>query len=187
LPTIFEILKDVLPYHFSEIEDKLVKSKDYDELAYYWTAWHDKMGSDVTSTHYSEFIALQNKMAKANGFNDMSELMLEQYNDGEPDWSSDKFKGEMESIWKSLEPYYRKLHAYVGLQLKKNPSYAAKFTEEGFGDFLPAHIFGNMWAQEWGELDGTTKPFSNTSSLDVTSALIKKVLDKESKNCEGFY
>jgi hypothetical protein len=45
----------------------LKEATDYDELAHYWTAWHDVMGREVQPEQYAEFIALQNEMAIANG------------------------------------------------------------------------------------------------------------------------
>lgn len=40
---------------------------DYDELAYYWTAWHDAASANVHAANYTTFVKYQNDWAKANG------------------------------------------------------------------------------------------------------------------------
>ena len=49
-----------------ELTEVLKSAKDFEELAYYWTAWHDEMSKQVPTSEYKRFIDLQNIMAKAN-------------------------------------------------------------------------------------------------------------------------
>ena len=102
----------------------------------------------------------------------MSEMILESYNNGTDNWDAASFKVEMKDIWESLRPYYNKLHAYVRMELRKNPDYANKIQKYGS---IPAQLFGNMWAQTWANLENGTKPFPNAPSLDATNAMKAKV------------
>lgn len=49
-----------------EIEDRLAKSEDYDELAYVWKSWRDNSGKLMRSD-YKKYVDLSNKAAIANG------------------------------------------------------------------------------------------------------------------------
>jgi len=42
------------------------------------------------------------------------------------------------------------------------------------GGFIPAHLLGNMWAQQW-EIEEIVKPFNDTIILDVTDAMVEQV------------
>ncbi|CAG7822408.1 unnamed protein product, partial [Allacma fusca] len=143
---------------------------DYDELAYYWTGWHDALSKAVPTSKYRQFIDLQNELAKANGYADMGELWASPYDDGSADFSAKTFEDEMYSIYEDLRPYYEKLHAYVRMKLRKNPLYADKIKKYGY---LPANLMGNMWAQDWTVLDESTKPYPGEASVDATQAMIK--------------
>ncbi|CAG7837457.1 unnamed protein product [Allacma fusca] len=158
-----------------EIEQKLTSVTDYDELAHYWTAWHNVMGKAVTASNYTKFIVFQNEMARANNFTDMSQMWLEPYNDGSKGWAASNFKTEMIETWAKLKPMYRKLHAYVRMKLRKSygraPVYEGKIKKYGY---IPAHLLGNMWAQDWSALDARTKPYADTPSLDATAALVQQ-------------
>ena len=189
-------------FNWTEIEEKLVTVTDYDELEHYWTAWHDAMSKAVKPSEFTRFVQLQNEMAKANGehlqwtdsmeilslmyiytveytvdslgFNDMSEMWLEPYNDGTAGWTAANFKRLMLDTWEELKPFYRKLHAYVRMKLRQYPNYEARIKKYGY---LPSNLMGNMWAQDWAALENRTKPFPNVPSLDATEAMKRKVSD----------
>lgn len=44
------------------------------------------------------------------------------------------------------------------------------------GGYIPAHLLGNMWAQQW-EIEEIVKPFDDTIILDVTDAMVEQVSD----------
>lgn len=44
----------------------MAKSRNYDELAYTWKAWHDASGKRMRED-YKKYVKLQNKAAVANG------------------------------------------------------------------------------------------------------------------------
>ena len=74
----------------------------------------------------------------------MGELWLDPYlTDLEADQD---FRGDLESLWTEMSPLYMSVHAYVRWRYRqhwgeeKMPNPAAP---------IPAHLFGNMWAQSW--------------------------------------
>jgi hypothetical protein len=58
------------------------------------------------------------------------------------------------------------------MKLRENPGYTDKI--DRFGS-IPAHLFGNMWAQSWSHLENSTKLFPDAPSLDATDAMIANV------------
>lgn len=66
---------------------------------------------------------------------------------------------------------YEVLHAYVRMKLRKIAEYNKMIDKCGY---IPVHITGDMWGQQWDRLYNFTEPFPNTATLDCTSQLQKK-------------
>jgi peptidyl-dipeptidase A len=159
------------------IEAVLAKSSDYDELAYVWKTWRDASGAKMRDL-YKIYVDLSNEAAVANDFKDKGELWRDSY-------ESPTFIQDMDDLWSQVEPLYAELHKYVGNKLKE--VYGDKL--DNSDGLLPAHIFGNMWAQEWNNIAQLVKPFPNASKVDVDQALIDQkytVLDMF-KTSDNFY
>ena len=45
------------------------------------------------------------------------------------------------------------------------------------GKPVPAHLFGNMWAQQWNNIYDLLEPYPGVSNLDVTTELVKQGYD----------
>ena len=41
--------------------------------------------------------------------------------------------------------------------------------------YIPAHLLGDMWAQQWDNIEPIAKPFNDVPVLDVTEAMQKQV------------
>ena len=67
-----------------------------------------------------------------------------------------------------MEPFYQELHAYVRSQL------ARSYPQVRENDAIPAHLLGNMWAQNWVAIYPLVEPYKDRSSLDVTQSMRKK-------------
>ena len=147
----------------SEVVDN-PSSHDWDELSYYWKNWRDVSGKKIRQ-NFSTYIELSNKGAKANGLSDASQMWLSSYNQDD-----EAFRDDLENIWKQIKPLYRKVHAYVRHQFR------AHWGEDQIkaNDPIPAHLFGNMWAQHWSNTLKIVTPFPDiTNPLDeVNEALI---------------
>lgn len=145
-----------------DIESIMAKSTDYDELVYTWKSWRDATGAKIKKL-YPTYVELANEAAKANNFSDRGAFWRFAYED-------DEFIQNMDELWTKVEPLYTELHKYVGRKLKQR--YGDKLdTTDGL---IPAHVFGNMWAQSWGNIGDLVMPFPNVSKIDVDSALVEQ-------------
>lgn len=145
-----------------ELYDILAESQNYDELEYVWTQWREKSGKLMRSG-YKKYIELNNKAAMLNGLSDYGAYWRESYEDP-------NFIENIDKMWVKVEPLYDELHKYVGRKLKG--IYKDKLDMED--NLIPAHVFGNMWAQSWINLYERIKPFPGGSSIDVTPNMIAK-------------
>ena len=78
---------------------------------------------------------------------------------------------ETDRLWAQVEPLYEELHCYTREKLK------TKYGEDKGqvdGGLLPAHLMGNMWQQDWGNLWDVLAPYPDAGSLDITGALEKQ-------------
>ena len=63
------------------------------------------------------------------------------------DMPPDEFTKELDRLWEQVRPLYLQLHAYVRMKLR-----------EKYGDVvpangpIPAHLLGNIWAQDWSNI-----------------------------------
>ncbi|XP_027216250.2 angiotensin-converting enzyme [Penaeus vannamei] len=132
----------------------LRKSRDYDELKHAWEAWRESTGR--VRQRYQQFVQLANKAAIANGFRNMAELAVAQY-------ESENFREDMGAVWEQIRPLYEQLHAYARRKLREVYG-SDHVTRRGP---LPAHLLGNMWALSW-KLDDLFLPFPDVPPVDVT-------------------
>ena len=97
---------------------------------------HD-LSADASS-EYARFAELSNKGAKELGFASRRDVAVDY------DMTPEEFATELERIW-TVRPLYVALHTYVGKA-------RGEVRRRSSGRWLiPAHLLGNMWAQEWGE------------------------------------
>ena len=141
----------------------LATSRNYDELQQAWTGW--RTISPPMREKYTRFVELGNKGAKEIGFSDMGALWRSGY-----DMSPEAFEAETEKLWQQVKPLYDELHCYVRTRLRE------QYGKDKIGDKapIPAHLLGNMWAQEWGNIYSLVEPYKGQASLDVDKALKKK-------------
>jgi peptidyl-dipeptidase A len=111
---------------------------------------------------YSRFVQLSNAGAKELGFKDTGAMWRSNY-----DMTPEQFSAEMERLWRQVEPLYVSLHTYVRKQLIKK---YGKVAERPDG-LIPAHLLGNMWAQEWGNIYPVVAPQTTEKGYDVTDLL----------------
>jgi peptidyl-dipeptidase A len=74
---------------------------------------------------------------------------------------------KVDKLWDEVKPLYDELHTYVRNKLLK--IYPDKLSKSDPN--IPAHIFGNMWAQNWVHLYDRTKPYTGGASLDVSDKI----------------
>jgi peptidyl-dipeptidase A len=161
------------------LEDVMAESRKPAQLLAAWKGWHDAAGGAV-ATMYPRFVELANAGARGVGFPDVGAMWRSGY-----DMTPDEFAVETDRIWAQVEPLYRDLHCYA--RRKLNKKYGEKVVP-ATGP-IPAHLLGNMWAQEWNNIYPELEPYKNVAQLDVTKSLRKQKWDavKMTKTAEAFF
>ncbi|MFZ5440747.1 MAG: M2 family metallopeptidase [Myxococcota bacterium] len=136
------------------------KPASYDELLDAWSSWHAT--SKEMRPHYEKLVSLSNEGAKEFGSSDLGDLWRSAY-----DMPSADFEKETDRLWNQVKPLYDELHCYVRGRLSKKFG-ADKVPATGP---IPAHVLGNMWAQEWTNVFPLVEPYAGQPSLDVTKKL----------------
>ena len=164
--------------NFEQLGATLAKSRDPEELLETWRGWHAI--SPPIRKDYQRFVELANEGASSLGFKDVGELWRSGY-----DMSATDFEAETERLWTQVKPLYAGLHCYARAQLQEK--YGKELVPDGKP--VPAHLFGNMWAQQWNNIYDLLEPYPGTSNLDVTSELRKQGYDavKMTRSAESFY
>jgi peptidyl-dipeptidase A len=145
----------------------LASSTNPDELLDAWVGWHKI--SPPMRQRYARFVELSNKGARELGFKDTGAMWRDSY-----DMTPEQFSAEIERLWRQVEPLYVSLHAYVRRQLIKK---YGKVADRPDG-MIPAHLLGNMWAQEWGNVYPLVAPQNADKGYDLTQLLKDHKVDE---------
>lgn len=164
--------------NLEELEDVLANSRDWDELVDAWVGW--RTVSVPMRDDYRRFVELSTEGAHELGYHDMGEMWRAGY-----DMSPEAFKAESERLWEQVKPLYDQLHCYVRGRL-------ADFYGEDRAPRdgpIPAQLLGNMWSQQWAEIDDLVLPYPDAESVDVTAALQSHDYDavRMTRTAEGFF
>ena len=156
----------------------LASSRDPNELADVWQGWH-KVGAPMRN-RYTRFVELSNKGARELGFADAGVLWRSNY-----DMPPDAFAAEVDRLWTQVRPLYVSLHTFV--RSKLGEKYGAGVLP-GSG-MLPAHLLGNMWAQDWANIYPLVAPPASTAAYDLTAELKRRKVDARGmvRYAEGFF
>ena len=144
----------------------LATSTDPAELLDAWRGWHTI--SRPMRSQYARFVELSNKGARELGFHDAGAMWRSNY-----DMTPDQFSAELERIWTQVRPLYVSLHAYV--RAKLGEKYGTTLVPPS--GLIPAHLLGNMWAQEWGNIFPVVAPKNVDPGYDLTELLKQKKVD----------
>src|SRR5580658_919921 len=142
-----------------QLSNILRTSTDPAKLLDAWRGWHAI--SPPIRPLFQKYVELGNKGARELGFADMGAMWRSKY-----DMPADAFPAEMDRLWEQVKPLYLSLHAYVRWKLR-----------EKYGDVvpaggaIPAHLLGNMWAQEWENIYPLVAPKDADSGYDLTAIL----------------
>ncbi len=161
-----------------ELERLMEESRDYDELLEYWVGW--RTISPPMREKYERFAELSNEGAREFGHSDLGELWRSSY-----DMSADEFQAETGRLWEQVKPLYDELHCHVRAKLGERYG-EDKVPQDGP---IPAHLLGNMWAQEWSFIYDIMEPYPGVSDLDVDSTLKTKNYSPQEmvRSAEDFY
>jgi peptidyl-dipeptidase A len=156
----------------------LSSSRDPKELADVWEGWH-RVGAPMRD-RYTRFVELSNKGARELGFADNGVLWRSNY-----DMPPDAFAAEVDRLWTQVQPLYLSLHTYVRSKLAQKYG-AAALPANGT---LPAHLLGNMWAQDWSNIYPLVAAPASGDTYDLTDELKRRKIDERGivKFAEGFF
>jgi len=162
----------------SVLEGLMQTTRDYDELEEYWTGWR-KIGQPMRDK-FERYVELANEGAVELGYGDLGEMWRAKY-----DMSPAEFEGETARLWEQVKPLYEELHCAVRAKLGERYG-EDKVPQTGP---IPAHLLGNMWAQEWGTIYDIMEPYPGASDLDVDAALKTRNYSPQEmvRSAENFY
>lgn len=87
------------------------------------------------------------------------------------EFETDNLEDLVDSLWKQVEPLYLDLHSFVRHRLRE--VYHKELDQEDDG-LIPAHILGNMWAQNWLNIKDLVIPYPNDTLVDITEIFQQK-------------
>lgn len=140
----------------------LANSRDPKELLEVWKGWQTI--ARPMKKDYVRFVSLANKGAKELGFADSGAMWRSKY-----DMAPDAFARELDRLWTQVRPLYVSLHSYVRWKLR-----------EKYGDIvpakgpIPAHLLGNLWAQDWTNIYPLVAPQDADPGYDLTQILVAR-------------
>jgi peptidyl-dipeptidase A len=148
-----------------ELSNIMSESRDPQQLLEAWTGWHAiarPMRQD-----FVRYVELANKGARQLGFQDNGAMWRAKY-----DMAPEAFAAELDRLWEQVRPLYLSLHAYVRARLREKYGDAVPA-----GGPIPAHLLGNMWAQEWEDIYPLVAPANADPGYDLTELLKKRNTD----------
>ncbi|XP_046639551.1 angiotensin-converting enzyme-like [Daphnia pulicaria] len=135
-----EAVVNVAGYNYtgeSEIKDVMAKTRDYSTLLEAWSGWRNAVGPPSKQL-FSRMIEINNLGVQSAGFHDTSET-----------WKNELGISNLEKIvddlYATIQPLYVQLHAFVRGRLAAIDKTGVVHSDRP----LPAHVLGNMWAQNW--------------------------------------
>ena len=150
-----------------EIREIHEKSRDPDALLDVWQGW--RTTSAAIRDDYRRFVELANQGARELGYADTGALWRSNY-----DMPPAAFAEEMDRLWQQVLPLYEALHCYVRSRLSAfyGPDVVPLDAP------IPAHLLGNMWAQQWGNIFDLVAPADADPGYDLTSLLARAGYDE---------
>ena len=149
-----------------EIRAIHTESRDPDELLDAWEGW--RTTSVAIRDDYRRFVELTNQGAVELGYADTGALWRSNY-----DMTPDEFAAEVDRLWEQVRPLYESLHCYVRAKLSE--FYGEEVVP--LDGPIPAHLLGNMWAQQWGNLYDLVAPEGADPGYDLTALLKNEKYD----------
>ncbi|HEX6640473.1 MAG TPA: M2 family metallopeptidase, partial [Thermoanaerobaculia bacterium] len=144
----------------NEITNIMRTSRDPKQLLDVWQGWHSV--APPMRDKYTRFVELMNQGARDLGYPDVGAMWRSKY-----DMPPDAFAAEVDRLWNQVKPLYDSLHCYVRASLNKK--YGDKVVP--LDQPIPAHLLGNIWAQEWGNVYDLAAPPKADRGYDLTKIL----------------
>jgi peptidyl-dipeptidase A len=144
------------------ITDLLAHEQDPERLRKAWEGWH--AAAAPMRSDYTRFVTLANEGARELGFADTGAMWRLKY-----EMPPDRFTIELDRLWEQVRPLYVSLHAYVRMKLREK--YGILVPSRGA---IPAHLVGNLWAQDWSNVYPLVAPADADPGFSLTNILRDK-------------
>ncbi len=170
-----------------QLSERMATSRDPAELLAIWQGW--RTIALPMRAEFRRYVELGNAGAQALGFHDLGELWRSRY-----DLSAAAFEAEVDRLWTQVQPLYEQLHCYARARLSAR--YGADVVS--LDGPIPAHLLGNMWAQDWVNIADVLAPPTGAGPKrkrpdDGTSALTRLLRSRQTtpeqmvRYAEGFF
>jgi peptidyl-dipeptidase A len=150
----------------NEITNILMESRDPKQLLDVWTGW--RTISPPMREDFKRFVELLNQGAAELGYPNLGAYWRAKY-----DMPPDEFAKEVERLWDQVRPLYESLHCYVRAKLAEK--YGTELVPQN--GMIPAHLLGNIWAQDWSNIYELVAPAGADPGYDLTEIIQSKKLD----------
>ncbi|WP_043318566.1 M2 family metallopeptidase [Microbulbifer sp. HZ11] len=148
-------------YTLTQMGQMMANSRDPKLLKELWVGW--RKVSPPMKPLYERQVEIGNAGAKELGYDNLSVMWRSKY-----DMPADEFSADMDNQWSKVKPLYEALHCHVRAKLNQH-----------YGDDvapatgkIPAHLLGNMWAQEWGNIYDIVKDEDMEAPYDLTQLVV---------------
>jgi len=160
------------------LSDIMAESRDPDALLEAWNGW--RRVSPPMKDLYARQVELANEGAAELGFTDLGTMWRSAY-----DMPPADFPAELDRLWGEVKPLYEALHCHA--RAKLGEQYGTDLVPQDGP--IPAHLLGNMWAQDWSNIYPLVAPSEEVSSYDLTAILREREFDAISmvKAGENFF
>jgi peptidyl-dipeptidase A len=148
--------------NIDEVTKVMAMSRDPKRLLEVWEGWHTI--SPPMRNDYARFVELSNTGARELGFADTGAMWRAKY-----DMPPDAFTKELDRLWDQVRPLYLQLHAYVRMKLRAK--YGDAVPANGP---LPAHLLGNIWAQDWSNVYPLVAPLNADPGFSLDDILKRR-------------
>jgi len=148
------------------LSDIMADSRDPDSLLEAWNGW--RKVSPPMKDLYARQVELANEGALELGFSDLGAMWRSAY-----DMPPEEFPGELDRLWDEVKPLYEALHCHV--RAKLGEQYGSDLVPRDGP--IPAHLLGNMWAQDWSNIYPLVAPQETVAAYDLTAILKERGFD----------
>jgi len=149
-----------------DLSKTLAEKRDAAALLEAWQGWHAI--APPMRPKFVRYVELANRGAKEMGYADVGAMWRSKY-----DMTPDAFAADLERLWGQVKPLYEALHAYVRTRL--GDTYGTSLVPPDGP--IPAHLLGNLWAQDWSNIYPLVAPKDADPGYDLTALLKAKNYD----------
>jgi len=148
------------------LSDIMAESRDPEALLEAWNGW--RKISPPMKDLYARQVELANEGAAELGFADLGTVWRSAY-----DMPPEEFPGELDRLWGEVKPLYEALHCHV--RAKLGEQYGTDLVPQDGP--IPAHLLGNMWAQDWSNIYPLVAPEETVTGYDLSAILKDRGFD----------